>query len=212
MTEIALTGNARGRASRARLLEAAATCFGERGYAATRISDITGAAGMSQAGFYRHFPDKDAILLEALQEPLDALLAATGPLTEGSDVDADTIVARNTAFFRVYAEHRQVLRVLRELAAVHEPRLEAIWLDVRSGYVKRIERWLRRLVKAGKLQTADVGILADALGGVLDQLAYTRLALAEKPPREKDLVALGRVSGEIWARTLGAATAAGCDG
>lgn len=203
MTEVALTGNARGRASRARLLEAAAQCFGERGYAATRIADITAAAGMSQAGFYRHFPDKDAILLEALREPLDALLAATGPLTEGSSLDHATIVARNTEFFRVYAEHRQVLRVLRELAAAHEPGLDAVWLDVRGGYVRRIERWLRRLQKTDGLQTTDVRILADALGGVLDQLAYTRLALAPKPPTEKEIVALGQVSAEIWSRTLG---------
>lgn len=202
MTDIALPGNARGRASRARLLEAAAQCFGERGYAATRIADITAAAGMSQAGYYRHFPDKNALLLEVLKEPLDALLAATGPLTEGSAVDEETIVARNTEFFRVYAEHRQVLRVLRELAAAHEPGLDAVWLDVRRAYVERIERWLRRLQKAGHLQTSDVGLLADALGGVLDQLAYTRLALAATPPTEATVTALGRVSGEIWSRTL----------
>jgi AcrR family transcriptional regulator len=195
-------GNARGRASRARLLEAARECFGERGYAATRISDITAAAGMSPAGYYRHFPDKEAILLEALEEPLGLLLAATGPLTEGSSVQHDAIVARNTQFFRVYAEHRRVFRVLRELAAGHEPGLDAVWLDVRRGYVERIQRWLRRLERAGDLRTADVELLADALGGVLDQLAYTRLALRRDDPTEDELVALGRVSAEIWSRTL----------
>ena len=203
MTDLAPTGNARGRASRARLLDAARDCFGRRGYAATRIADITDAAGMSQAGFYRHFADKEAILLEALRDPLDALLAATGPLTEGSSVDHATIVARNTEFFRVYAEHRQVLRVLRELAAAHEPGLDAVWLDVRHAYVDRIERWLRRRQRAGDLRTSDVKLLADALGGVLDQLAYTRLALATRPPSEKDVAALGQVSAEIWSRTLG---------
>jgi AcrR family transcriptional regulator len=195
-------GNARGRASRARLLEAARECFGERGYAATRISDITAAAGMSPAGYYRHFPDKEAILLEALEEPLGLLLAATGPLTEGSSVQHDAIVARNTQFFRVYAEHRRVFRVLRELAAGHEPGLDAVWLDVRRGYVERIQRWLRRLERAGDLRTADVELLADALGGVLDQLAYTRLALRRDDPTEDELVALGLVSAEIWSRTL----------
>jgi AcrR family transcriptional regulator len=197
-----LTGNARGRASRARLLEAAAECFGRRGYAATRIADITDEAGMSPAGFYRHFPDKPALLLEVLAEPLRLLLEATGPLTEGSSVEHDAIVQRNTEFFRVYAEHRRVFRVLRELAARHEPGLEAVWLDVRRGYVERIERWLRRLERAGTLSTADVALLADALGGVLDQLAYTRLALTPEDPTDEQIVALGRVSAEIWSRTL----------
>jgi AcrR family transcriptional regulator len=200
----AKVGNARGRASRARLLDAAAVCFGERGYAATRIGDITTEAGMSAAGFYRHFPDKETVLREVLREPLEALLAATGPMTERGPLDLESIVARNTAFFAVYAEHRKVLRVLRELAAMHEPGMEEVWLATRQGYVERVARWLRRLEADGRLRTADVGVLADALSGVLDQLAYTRLGLAERDPTPEEVAVLGRVSGEVWARALGA--------
>lgn len=83
-----------------------------------------------------------------------------------------------------------------------------MWLDVRQGFVRRIERWLRRLQRAGTLETSDVKLLADALGGVLDQLAYTRLALATKPPTGRDIVAHGRVSGENWSRTLAGGTVA----
>ncbi|PTL59521.1 MULTISPECIES: TetR/AcrR family transcriptional regulator [Solirubrobacterales] len=204
----ARTQNARGRASRARLLEAAATCFGRDGYAATRIADITAEAGMSPASFYRHFPDKTTLLLEALAGPLDALLAATGPLTEHSTVDPEAIVARNTEFFRVYAAHRRTLRVLRELAVSHEDGLDEIWLQRRREYVDRIAGWLRRLQAAGELRTTDVDVLADALGAVLDQLAYTRLGLAAREPGEEDIATLGRVAGEIWigALTRGAGT------
>jgi AcrR family transcriptional regulator len=199
---IATTGNARGRASRVRLLEAAAVCFGSRGYMATRIGDITEEASMSPAGFYRHFPDKQAILLELLDAPLAALLAATGPLTEHSGVEFDAVCERNTEFFRVYAEHRRVLRVLRELAMLHEEGLEEVWLRTRQGYVDRIARWLRGLRRAGRLQTADVAVLADALGGVLDQLAYVRLGLARRDPTPAEVETLGRVSAEIWVGTL----------
>lgn len=209
MATTAPTGNARGRASRAKLLEAAATCFGRHGYAATRIGDITEEAGMSPASFYRHFPDKPAILVEALREPLDALLGATGPLTEHGDLDFDAIVARNTEFFRVYAAHRRVLRVLRELAALHEEGLEAVWLQTRQGYVDRIAGWLQRLARDGRLHTTDVDVLADALGGVLDQLAYTRLGLARREPTPGEIEVLGRVSAEIWAGTLGRLAAPG---
>lgn len=196
-------GNARGRASRERLVEAARACFGERGYAATRIGDITERAGLSAAGFYRHFPDKQALLLEALQEPLAALLEATGPLTELDDPDLEQIVARNTAFFRVYAEHRETLRVLRELATSADAALEGAWLGQRRQYVDRIEQWLRGLHDRGQVETTDVAVLADALGGVLDQLAYTRLGLAREAPTTAEVATLGRVSGEIWFRALG---------
>ncbi|HYF25242.1 MAG TPA: TetR/AcrR family transcriptional regulator [Baekduia sp.] len=195
------TGNARGRASRLRLLEAAARCFGDRGYQATRIADITAAAGMSQGGFYRHFRDKDEILVEALREPLDALLRTTA-VDAAAPVDEAAIIAGNTSFFAVYAEHRRLFRVLREAAALHEPGLTEIWLDVRSSYVDRIEAWLRRLEAAGELRTGDVRVLAEALGAVLDQMAYTRFGLAERDPDDDEIALLGRVSGELWFRAL----------
>jgi len=130
------------------LLDAAARCFGERGYAHTRIADITAEAGLSQDGFYRHFTDK------------------------------------------------------REIAASHEPLLDEAWLDVRRAFLARIEEWLRGLQDVGRLDVDDLPLLADALGGVLDQLAYTRLALARDDPRPTDVDALARVTGEIWSRTL----------
>jgi len=157
---------------------------------------------MSPAGFYRHFPDKQAILLAALREPLDALLAATGPLTEHAEIDIASIRARDTEFFAVYAAHRRVLRVLRELGTVREEGLEDIWLTTRQEFVDRIASWLRRLRRAGRLHTADVGVLADALGGVLDQLAYTRLGLARSEPTPTQVEILGRVSAEIWVGAL----------
>lgn len=206
MTELTDTdqrGNARGRRSRQRLLDAAAECFGEHGYSQTRIADITAAAGMSQGGFYRHFKDKNDILVEALREPLDLLLATTGSMA-GSGVDEDRILATNTAFFRVYAEHRKVLRVIREAAALHEPGLVELWLDVRGRYVGRIEAWLRELDAAGALDTSDLPLLAEALGAVLDQLAYTRIGVTTAPVKDAEIQALGRISCELWFRTLSA--------
>jgi len=177
-------------------------CFGRDGYAGTRISDIAAEAGMSPAGFYRHFPDKQALLFQALAEPLAALLAATGPLTEHQEIDADAVRARNTEFFAVYAAHRRVLRVLREVAALHEEGLEDTWLSVRRGFVDRIALWLHSLARAGRLHTADVDVLADALGGVLEQLAYTRLGLARTEPSAAQIETMGRVSAEIWVAAL----------
>lgn len=203
MTDVATPrGNARGRLTRARLLEAAAQTFGDRGYAATRISDIAAAAGMSQGGFYRHFRDKNEILLEVLQGPLERLLAATVPVVESGGIDEESIVAGNTAFFQVYAADRRIIRVLREAGAMHEPGVVDLWLDVRARFIDRIATWLRRLEAEGTLRTTDVDVLADSLGSVLDQVAYTRVALAPRDPTPEEIAALGRVTGEVFARTI----------
>ncbi|HEX4107890.1 MAG TPA: TetR/AcrR family transcriptional regulator [Solirubrobacteraceae bacterium] len=193
--------NSRGRRSRERLLRAAADCFGERGYSATRISDITAAAGMSQGAFYRHFKDKNDILVEALREPLDELLATTA-VGAGLEIDRAALTAGNTAFFAIYARHRKVMRVIREAAALHEPGLVELWLGVRGKYVERIVRWLQELQAAGRLETRDVQLMAEALGSVLDQMAYTRIGLSTAPTSEQEIELLGQVTGEIWYRAL----------
>jgi AcrR family transcriptional regulator len=200
-SEAPRNGNARGRASRRRLLEAAALCFGQLGYSRTRVADITAAAGMSQGGFYRHFKDKDDILNEALREPLDELLNTT-VLDADAPVEWQTILDGNTRFFLVYARHRRVFRVLREAAALHEPGLTERWLGVRSVYVDRIETWLRRIDGVAHLKSDDPHLVAEALGAVLDQMAYTHFGLAEDDPTEQEIRRLGLVSAELWYRTL----------
>jgi AcrR family transcriptional regulator len=47
--------------TRAAILAASKTLFLERGYAGTRINNITDACGISRAGFYTYFKDKEEI-------------------------------------------------------------------------------------------------------------------------------------------------------
>ena len=69
----ALPATRKGRATRERLLLAAEAIFGERGYEAARVSDIVAEAAVSHGLFYRHFPDKDAILFAVLTRLYDEL-------------------------------------------------------------------------------------------------------------------------------------------
>jgi AcrR family transcriptional regulator len=62
------------RPTRQRILDEAMRLFGEQGYAATTISQIEAAAGLSpgSGGLYRHFPSKDALLAEGVRQQIDA--------------------------------------------------------------------------------------------------------------------------------------------
>lgn len=61
--------------TRQRILEAAARVFAEHGYAAGTTNRIAEAAGMSVGSLYQYFPNKDAILVELMQQHLDASTA-----------------------------------------------------------------------------------------------------------------------------------------
>ncbi len=56
---------ARGIAARARVYDAAIARFSEVGVSATRVEDVVAAAGVAWGTFYRYFPRKEDVLLEA---------------------------------------------------------------------------------------------------------------------------------------------------
>lgn len=189
----------RGALTRARLVDAATTVFAECGYNAARISDMVRLAGISQGNFYRHFESKDEILVAVLEAPLDDLRRATsGEHHHGDEVVLADLVAANRAFFSAYARHRHVIRVMREAAATNAE-FGRLWLQIRRAFVERTVRWLERLQAAGRLEAGtNLELLADALGSVVEHLAYVQVALAPELPRSETLDELGRMAGEAW--------------
>jgi AcrR family transcriptional regulator len=70
---------ARGVATRRRLLGEAERCFGARGYEATSMNDIAQAAGVGVGTLYHHFPDKRALLLALIDDWGDRELGRRRP-------------------------------------------------------------------------------------------------------------------------------------
>ncbi|KGI78253.1 TetR/AcrR family transcriptional regulator [Oleiagrimonas soli] len=53
------------------ILGAAARLFRERGIHGVSVSDVMQEAGMTHGGFYRHFADKDELVVQAIASALD---------------------------------------------------------------------------------------------------------------------------------------------
>jgi len=70
----------RKRATRARILEAAARTFRRRGFSGAGVDDVMKAAGLTAGGFYSHFASKDALFAEVIQT---VLREPDGRLTKG---------------------------------------------------------------------------------------------------------------------------------
>jgi AcrR family transcriptional regulator len=66
----------------AALRDAAFTRFAEKGFAATRVADITEACGVSERTFFRYFESKEHVALAALMQWLDDLFDAIESLPE----------------------------------------------------------------------------------------------------------------------------------
>jgi AcrR family transcriptional regulator len=68
-----MTQEERSERSRAQILDAALKLFSHRGYGATSVRDIAEEAGLSKGNVYHHFPDKETIFRELLDQYFQAM-------------------------------------------------------------------------------------------------------------------------------------------
>lgn len=82
-------GNAKGRASKQEILEAASSLFGEVGFHEASLRDIAGRVGMTHPGLLHHFPTKKVLLAEVLayRDEQDFAVMDQIMATEGMEFD-----------------------------------------------------------------------------------------------------------------------------
>mgnify|MGYP000871207361 FL=1 len=71
-------------ARRTQIIEAAVSCFLEKGYTNTSMSDIIKASGLSSGSIYSHFTGKEDILTTAINERLENVKKLYAALPEGA--------------------------------------------------------------------------------------------------------------------------------
>src|SRR5215467_14911501 len=76
---------------RLQLIAAAERLVAERGYLAVRLEDIGAAAGVSGPAIYRHFPNKEALLVELLVGISTRLLAGATAVVQTANDPADAL-------------------------------------------------------------------------------------------------------------------------
>jgi TetR/AcrR family transcriptional regulator, transcriptional repressor for nem operon len=76
---------ARGAATRARIVEAAADLIYAHGVERTSLDDVMAASGVSKSQLYHYFADKDALVLEVIARQTERVLDAQRPHLEALD-------------------------------------------------------------------------------------------------------------------------------
>ena len=138
--------------TRARILDAAARVFAERGYAGGTTNHIAAEAGLSVGSLYQYFPNKDALLAELTRahiragaDAVQAHLAALGDRPGGIDGWLRVIV---DAMVEVHLHDHRLHRVLFEEA----PRPPDIVAELRAT-----DQWA--IAAARELLAAEPGIV-----------------------------------------------------
>ena len=171
----------RSEATRRRLVSAARTLFGARGYAEVGTEEIVRAAGVTRGALYHQFRDK-ADLFAAVAEEVEAEIAERIAGAAGAGAEADPVGALRSGarlFLDACAEPEVERIILLDAPAVLG--WEA-WRDLASRYgLGLVQLALQAAMDAGAIVPQPVVPLAHVLIGALDECALY-LARAEDPP------------------------------
>lgn len=188
----------RGRKTRDALLVAARSVFEDKGYPATRMSDIADAAGVAHGTVYTYFEDKAAVF-DAVVDELTKQLAVDWRV--GVD-DADPVTRieeANRRFLESYNAHVRLLEVV-EQAGVANPEYRELLTEFRQRYVERAVAGIRRLQREGVVdRTLDPYLAGSALCAMVEGFGRQWLGRREEHDPELVTATLTR----LWARALG---------
>jgi AcrR family transcriptional regulator len=156
---------------RSQLIAAAERLIAERGFLAVRLEDIGAAAGVSGPAIYRHFPNKEAMLVELLVGISTRLLAgAHAVVSEARNADAalDGLID----FHLDFAVGEPDLIRIQDRDLAHLPATAK--RQVRKAQRQYVEIWVDVLRQRGDgLDEADARLMAHAAFGLLNSTPHS---------------------------------------
>ena len=130
---------------RAKIEQAAARLFAQRGYAATKLDDIAAAAGVTKPMLYRHFESKKALHLALLAKHRDELLGRMVETAGSQEPLGSRLPVILDAWFGYVEEHPYAWRMLfRDTTG--DPEIQAFHVELHAS---------ARAVTAGLIESSN---------------------------------------------------------
>jgi AcrR family transcriptional regulator len=187
---------------RSQLLAAAERLFAERGFLVVRLEDIGAAADVSGPAIYRHFPNKEALLVELLVG-ISARLHDGGCAVVKNAASSQAALEGLVDFHLDFAfGEPDLIRIQdRDLNHLPAPALR----QVRKSQRQYVEIWVRVLRDlAPDVDESDARLMAHAAFGLLNSTPYST-----KPAGGKPAGATARSRTVLRAMTVAALNSAG---
>jgi TetR/AcrR family transcriptional repressor of nem operon len=154
--------------TRRRIMNAATAAYRQRGIDGVGVRDIMKRAGLTQGGFYFHFPDKEALFNEASRDAATALAGAYVGIVESAPAGK-----KLKAFIDAYlsAEHRDhpesgcMMSALGSELARSDRKLRVAFTKTTAIILDKLAPYFPGATSAERFQRA--GLLLASMAGVL---------------------------------------------
>lgn len=180
---------ARGVRSRAALLAAARRLFASKGYANTKIADITQEAGRALGTFYTYFSNKEEVLEQLAKDFKDEIDARVTQLDLSHGEPYEVIRELCAVYWDSCRKHSAELGSIFQASMMNDHFAER-WRDIRADARRNIAAGIRAVDKAGRAANPDPDATASALGSMMDYFCYVWLVEggeSGQPPLSDDV-------------------------
>ncbi|MDX1456081.1 MAG: helix-turn-helix domain-containing protein [Marinobacter sp.] len=170
--------------NRRAILEAARSCFREKGFENTTIRDIVRQTRLAAGTFYNYFASKEDIFVALLTDFLSHQHEALSELRQTADTTGDFIESTYLALFRSTAEDPLVY----ELAHRNDQAIKKLFGSGIMGLTMlSLEDDVRDAIDRGLLPPVDVDYLCAAFFGVAQELSMKVALRANSEPEAGEL-------------------------
>jgi AcrR family transcriptional regulator len=157
---------------RSRLLEGVVRAVAEKGYAATRVQDVTRHARVSRTTFYEQFADKEQCFLAAYESGAHAHLEHVGAVIRRTQGWVPKLREGTRTYVEVLAAQPEYARTFLSEVQGAGPRALAARVEVHRRYAELLSEWHGAArEELGGLPGLPVEVFTGAVGAVNEIVA-----------------------------------------
>lgn len=172
-------------AVRERIIQEATCLFVSRGYHAVSMREIAAAVGVSKAGLYYHFKDKESLFLAMLIAHLERVENLVGDARAEGTTAREQIGKMMRAIFEQAPDQRAIIRLAsQEMAQLSQSARAEFGRLYHGKFIGQIEDILRAGVHRGELRAMNVSLATWVLLGMMYPFFYPAQERELGPPAE----------------------------
>ena len=187
----------RRRDSRQRILDAASSLLEGRRWNDLRLEDVMAEAGLSRTAFYRHFADRDRLLVAMLEQVRAGVDGAGSAWKSGRGDPVDELCVGLDELTGSMVEHGRLMQAIADVAA-HDPAIRAARQAMIDDFSKITAERIRVEVEAGRSRVRDPQQVATALVQMNEACLVEAFGHPPFPDRDRVTATIQ----EVWVVTI----------
>lgn len=148
--------------TRSNILDASIHLFAAQGFERTTVSEICSEAGVSKGAFFHHFPTKQDVFMQVLENWLAALDAQLKSMIDTSSTVSDGLLQMASLTKVIFNQSNGQLGMFLEFweQARHDPDVWKATIEPYRRYTRLFATYLRRGIKEGSIREVDPDVAA----------------------------------------------------